>query len=254
MARIVDVPTRYIEGFVVPYTKDSNGVRKILNSDAHAWVELYFDGVGWVTFDPTPGNESLAYDFKEKDDNDSTTTSNNSPQNNNTDKDNTDKDKKEVDPNELEEGAGATDNKVSWIVISLFVLAGLLGISIVVLLISVVFYIIVNLRLEKNKRVIDFSKNKMISYGKVILSPYVEGETIREYLEIIQKKLGLDLENYIELYEKSIYSKNGLTEDELNIVLKTLKNIEDKVKKYAGGFKFHLKDYQSTISFYIRKR
>lgn len=254
MARVVKVPTRYVEGFVVPYTKDSNGVSKILNSDAHAWVELYFDGVGWVTFDPTPGNESLAYDFKEKDDKDSTTTSNTTPQNDNTNKDNKDKDKKDVDPNELEGDAGTADNKVSWIVISLFVLAGLLGLSIVLLLVSIVFYIIVNLRLDKNKRVIDFSKNKMISYGKVILSPYVEGETIREYLEIIQKKLEIDLGSYIELYEKSMYSKNGLTEEELNIVLKTLKNIEDKVKRYAGKFKFHLKDYQSTISFYIRKR
>ncbi len=31
------------------------GVERIFNSNAHAWVEVYFPGIGWVTFDPTGG-------------------------------------------------------------------------------------------------------------------------------------------------------------------------------------------------------
>lgn len=59
MLRSVGIPARYVEGFALPvasqYT-EAGGKRTyaVLNSQAHAWVEAYFPGYGWVTFDPTP--------------------------------------------------------------------------------------------------------------------------------------------------------------------------------------------------------
>ncbi|MEX1169438.1 MAG: transglutaminase domain-containing protein [Chloroflexota bacterium] len=53
--RDLGVPTRIAQGFL-PGDRDPNtGVERILNSNAHAWVEVYFPGYGWVTFDPTGG-------------------------------------------------------------------------------------------------------------------------------------------------------------------------------------------------------
>jgi transglutaminase-like putative cysteine protease len=53
--RDLGVPTRIAQGFL-PGSRDANtGVETILNSNAHAWVEVYFPGYGWVTFDPTGG-------------------------------------------------------------------------------------------------------------------------------------------------------------------------------------------------------
>lgn len=55
LLRDLGVPTRIAQGFL-PGSRDPNtGVEKILNSNAHAWVEVYFPGYGWVTFDPTGG-------------------------------------------------------------------------------------------------------------------------------------------------------------------------------------------------------
>lgn len=60
LLRDLGIPARLVEGFAVPdsagYTEDAKGIRtySILNSQAHAWVEAYFPGYGWVTFDPTP--------------------------------------------------------------------------------------------------------------------------------------------------------------------------------------------------------
>lgn len=76
--RSVGIPARYVEGFVIPqslYTgnpvskkeatvRENGGLKKemweyydieLTDRYAHAWVEVYIDGIGWVTIDPTPG-------------------------------------------------------------------------------------------------------------------------------------------------------------------------------------------------------
>ncbi len=48
------IPTRLVEGFL-PGERVGN-VETVRNHSAHAWVEVYFPGYGWVPFDPTsPG-------------------------------------------------------------------------------------------------------------------------------------------------------------------------------------------------------
>jgi transglutaminase-like putative cysteine protease len=53
MLRLAGVPARVVLGYAhdVP---DSSGTFTVTTYDAHAWVEAYFPGVGWVPFDPTP--------------------------------------------------------------------------------------------------------------------------------------------------------------------------------------------------------
>lgn len=52
MARCVGLPSRYIEGYAA--TPDADGIARVSQNNAHAWVEIYFEGFGWLTFDPTP--------------------------------------------------------------------------------------------------------------------------------------------------------------------------------------------------------
>ncbi len=51
--RALGVPTRIAEGFL-PGSREA-GIEQIRNNNAHAWVEVYFPGYGWVPFDPTGG-------------------------------------------------------------------------------------------------------------------------------------------------------------------------------------------------------
>lgn len=52
MVRALGIPSRVVVGFTAGTPKD--GYYSITNRDAHAWPEVYFTGVGWVRFEPTP--------------------------------------------------------------------------------------------------------------------------------------------------------------------------------------------------------
>lgn len=59
MARTLDIPARVAVGFLRPErTGKENFVFR--GTDMHAWPELYFEGVGWVRFEPTPGGAGYA--------------------------------------------------------------------------------------------------------------------------------------------------------------------------------------------------
>ena len=54
MLRDVGIPARYIGGFLPGEYNDVGGDWIVRASDAHTWVEAFFPGYGWITFDPTP--------------------------------------------------------------------------------------------------------------------------------------------------------------------------------------------------------
>ena len=54
MLRDVGVPARYVGGFLSGEYNDVGGDWIVRASDAHVWVEVFFPGYGWITFDPTP--------------------------------------------------------------------------------------------------------------------------------------------------------------------------------------------------------
>ncbi|MER5561581.1 transglutaminase TgpA family protein [Streptomyces sp. NPDC001251] len=53
MARTLGIPARVAVGFT-PGTPRPDGTMSVGLRDAHAWPELYFEGVGWTRFEPTP--------------------------------------------------------------------------------------------------------------------------------------------------------------------------------------------------------
>ncbi len=54
MLRTEGIPARVVTGFRSDEFNDLTGNYVIRAKDAHAWVEGYFPGFGWQTFDPTP--------------------------------------------------------------------------------------------------------------------------------------------------------------------------------------------------------
>ena len=54
MLRTLGIPSRVVNGFRTDEFNDLTANYVVRAKDAHAWVEAYFPGYGWQTFDPTP--------------------------------------------------------------------------------------------------------------------------------------------------------------------------------------------------------
>lgn len=54
MARSIGLPARVAVGFTAGELR-ADGRFHVLGRHAHAWPEVWFDGIGWVLFEPTPG-------------------------------------------------------------------------------------------------------------------------------------------------------------------------------------------------------
>lgn len=54
MLRAIGIPSRLVTGYVPEEWNRYGNYYTVRQSDAHAWVEVYFPRSGWITFDPTP--------------------------------------------------------------------------------------------------------------------------------------------------------------------------------------------------------
>ena len=55
MGRVLGIPSRVVVGFLDGDTLEDGRIL-YTSDDRHAWPEMYFAGVGWVRFEPTPGS------------------------------------------------------------------------------------------------------------------------------------------------------------------------------------------------------
>ncbi len=55
MLRTLGIPTRLVTGYGPGQRNPLTGYFEVKQSDAHAWLEVYYPGVGWVHYDPTFG-------------------------------------------------------------------------------------------------------------------------------------------------------------------------------------------------------
>jgi transglutaminase-like putative cysteine protease len=60
MLRYLGIPTRVAAGFTSGTYDRDHGTWTVTDHDAHMWVEAWFDGYGWLPFDPTPSRGALS--------------------------------------------------------------------------------------------------------------------------------------------------------------------------------------------------
>lgn len=66
-ARLIGVPSRVVIGFTpgeeTPIGTSNVRLFNVRGQHAHAWPEVWFDGIGWVLFEPTPGRGAPSADY-----------------------------------------------------------------------------------------------------------------------------------------------------------------------------------------------
>jgi hypothetical protein len=59
MLRYLGIPARVAAGFSSGSYDEERKQWTVYDRDAHTWVEVWFNGYGWLPFDPTPGRGTL---------------------------------------------------------------------------------------------------------------------------------------------------------------------------------------------------
>lgn len=57
LLRTLGIPARIATGFLAKEFDPDEGCYVVTTREGHAWVEVHFEGIGWVTYDPTPAEE-----------------------------------------------------------------------------------------------------------------------------------------------------------------------------------------------------
>lgn len=213
LARSVGIPARWVKGFApgeIDYSREQKEFSgTVRNKDAHSWVEVYFSGIGWVPFEPTPGfviplefirNTSLTDDILLE-----TPAFGNENMLDN-----------KMNDNELNETADIIsfnfNVKISWLIALLIII---FLIMVLRYRVEILFWWLKKILANEkslNNIVLTLSDKMMVLLGR-LKKKKEHSETVREYMESMSKKsIGNDLEEAIELFEIARYSSYTVSE------------------------------------------
>ena len=254
MLRSIGIPARYVEGYILP-PEQKNGVYQVTNKQSHAWVEVYFEGFGWIQFEPTSPFIANLYNASEQE----------------TLLDSEMSEPMYVDYMEMmkkyNKGGAGFDyidenqeankndyNIQSIIIISALSLLGLIILSIAVLLmINTLKYIIMLRKLRKasaNSSVL-MSYSYILKVIKLNGLPYEPGETPHQYGARIEKFLDIpgnsfNKKSFISVtkyFEYARYSRKLITDEQKDEVLMFIPFLLSITKRRIGKRKYFFYRY-----------
>ena len=257
MARSLGMPTRHVEGFLVNGVPNREGYINVLNSMAHAWPEVYFEGWGWHPFEPTPASgipqlrpipEEAEPDWNPWMDPELA---------GEMDED------WEVNPGLLDgmetggeeggdlEGAGGSGEESRelgfWGVVGILLLA----VTILALIRALwVYWKYIGWRKKGNVGAVLHAFDSVLTYLKLFNYEMKEGETVFRFMGRVCNKTFLTsvdekkrLERTVEIYGKARYSGQEIDPDERILVERTRKHLENRAKSYLGRPKYYFYRY-----------
>ena len=243
------VPARYVEGYVVKNHENLEDKIYVKDSNAHAWVEVYIDEIGWKVVDVTPGYDDDSYTS----DNESTNNINNQEEVRNNEEQQENNIQEETKNNEEEQIKeessnnnleGSSENKVAkrnnvLILIFKYLL-------ILVLLISFLIVVIVG----RHSYIIN-KRNKLFNTDDVnenVINMYKYLKSILEYLkkdnEIIKEE---EFNEILRILDKAEFSNHKVSKEESEIVKTFVKNFANKTYSELSKKKKFVFKYIKTL-------
>lgn len=233
MARSLGIPARWVKGYAPgqsprdiaemqrndPFREidpDAGGTYTVRNADAHSWAEIYFEGYGWIPFEPTPGFSMPALQPE--------------------------KEQTQPDSNALPESATSEEENTSDSN-GIAVWGGIAGGAAVLAAIAAALLIWrkkLLLVLFRRSPVQGLSANhKIVAEFEKLLRFFrrkgftrAEHETVRETVKrwtVNNRPLKHDLDVLLHIFEKAKYGRSFVTEDELRTALGKVRKIREEL-------------------------
>lgn len=242
LARAEGLPARIVQGYAV----NRKGQKEVMvTSDmAHAWPEVYFDNVGWISFDPTPGyHKNVSWKVSDRNASDQSDskyvgmdyeTLRDMYMSRYEDEES--EDDKEAD---LSTDIGRSIN------VSMIIIPVLLGVVFAILFMGL-YRLWVS---KKYKSLSSFDKAKMIckiniETLKMLGFAFESGETLEEYKDRLSKDLPEEILVFVDYYEKLIYANLEPDNETFEALEKTnddiIKLLADKKRYITFWYKIRL--------------
>jgi transglutaminase-like putative cysteine protease len=240
MGRFADVPTRYVEGYLTSEFLDIDGLYEVTANRAHAWVEAYIEGEGWVTFEATPAyappepseEETALDDFAL-----------------NSDVDLEDEDVEVDDSTDQPQTGDETPVEEEKFNISIELIVNILVYAVIIALFILIVY-------KKYKRVkhdvevgnptekINYRIHYMMSMSRLINNEFNSAELPKDVLyRICEYYLEMKMPKEIALMiEKSLYSKQAFTQEDF-----------EAFDIFFNDFELHFKNKVTRFSHFMHK-
>ncbi len=235
MLRSLDIPARFVKGFIA-WKKDimdeefgimlkPSEISYVKGKDAHAWVEVYLEGFGWISFEPTPGfTMSNTIDYRGGE----------GVVENNIEDHDTKKNKSSLTNNTL----WSKNNNV----ISVLIFFGLL--ILIVVIIKVIHHHIKCYRYKKlsNSNRIRQLSNETFELLKLLGIKKLENKTLREFALEVDEKIELNTYSFVEVvkvYEVVYYTVNSMKQNQIQPCETYYKELKEHSQQLLNKFQYH---------------
>lgn len=238
MFRYYGIPARYVEGYLVT-PQDAKAMTagepyELDDTHAHAWVEYYQDGVGWLPFETTPSYLNIMNKADEYQDISGISGGNLQ-----------DQEQQEEEQNQEEEQKEEPDDSIDWIQVIIV----LLIIGIVMLLLTMLvflFWVLVQRRKSRQLKKRFASQDpreaicSMYEYTMNILSAAglkIRNTSLYRYEKQIAKmfdeETGKEYCRIVDIRQEAVYSQNDLTLEQKQEMMEFKEKIWKRI--YANG-------------------
>lgn len=238
MLRSIGIPARYVKGFVTrgsmgrdelsadndKKSKIDTNMNVVTGWDAHAWVEAYLEGFGWVSFEPTSGFQFNQ--IQEEKYNTQILT------------------EEELKIREVYdlESIAQSQKRIP--------LAGILIILSIIIFIAILLWIYRRYERTKDNFRLSNTRNKIqMVYKNILLLMEILGykkeehQTLREYAKMINGELDTQKHNFIKLtniFEIAYYSNKKIEDETLEIFDAYYKELKHQAKQKTNFFKVNM--------------
>ena len=235
LARCVGIPTRYVQGFMCQ-ADYSAFTYEAKNSSAHAWVEGYIEGIGWVPFEPTSSFTDKRYPR-----NDEATVEPDESENEN----NLDIDNKKI--NEIM-NRGKKNN--SDIMAAIIIICVAIVFLLIIFIVASYFVVMKRFRKKYSRGSCNENYMQMFLYMMKLLelngySPH-EAETIQQFAQRISKEYNtkeMDIQTIVKAFMRIRYGGHSITDKQLEYICSFCDTLVKERIELKGKLRFFIKDY-----------